>query len=387
MAGRGMVKPDYGGGGIVNLMASIAARFGHRTGHPQLRALPARSLRDHRTVVLIVLDGLGYDYLTTRGRGSFLLGHLRARMTSVFPSTTASCVTTFATGATPSQHGVTGWFTHLPELGTVSKILFAQPRYGGSTFSAAGIDFADLVYASPLFDHLDAASFTITPFSGDFNRVTRGRARPILYRDLDGFIRGIKAALRDRHREKFISAYWPDIDHLCHHHGIDHPRTAAHFRDLDRRLERLIAGARGSGALFLITADHGLIATPRSQCVELKRHPGLAQCLTLPLCGEPRLAYCYVRPDMTARFKRYVRTRLGHCCDLRTRAQLIGQGWYGPGRADPRLTGRIGDFILVMKPGWCIKDFLPNEDEVFLKANHGGVTPREMSVPLIVAGA
>ncbi|MDI6739262.1 MAG: alkaline phosphatase family protein [Candidatus Edwardsbacteria bacterium] len=384
-----MLKPDYKGGSIVNLMAGIAARFGHSTGYRELAALPTELLCNYRNVVLIVLDGLGYEYLINRGEESFLRRQLRAKLTSVFPTTTASCIATFATGVAPNQHGITGWFTHLSELGAVSKILFAEPRFGALKFRKAGIKFKKLLLAGPVFDRLKTKCFVITPQAiarGDFSRAASGRAKVIPYKTLNGFLGGIKKALKTRPATKFISAYWPDIDHLCHHQGIEHAKTARHFRELDRRLERLAAWARGTNTIFLIAADHGLIETPRGQCIELKDHPRLAECLTLPLCGEPRLAYCYVRPDKVAQFKRYVRNRLKKYCDLATREELIRQGFYGKGKPDPRFETRVGDFILIMKPGWCIKDFLPGEERVFLKANHGGLSAAEMYVPLAVVG-
>lgn len=382
-----MLKPDYRGGGIVNLMASIAGRFGCRTGYPELRGLTSASLRRYRTVVLVVLDGLGYEYLVARGEGSFLGRHLRTRMTSGFPTTTSSCVATFATGVAAERHGITGWFTHLPELGVVSTILFAQPRLGGLTFGTSGVDFKDLMLAGPLFDRLRAESIVITerPIAeSDFSKANRGNAKILPYSNLGGFTNRIASAVKSAHGPTFISAYWPEIDHLCHHQGVGHAAVSRHFQEIDRAIERLAARISGNGAMLLVTADHGLIDTPRDRFIDLKGHPALAECLTLPLCGEPRLAYCYVRPDKAAQFKRYVRARLRHCCDLRTRAQLVSQGYYGIGKADPRFEGRIGDFILVMKPGWCIKDFLPNEEPYFLKANHGGVTAAEMYVPLVV---
>jgi len=382
-----ILKPDYRGGGIVNLMASIAGRFGCRTGYAQLRALPAAALRRHRTIVLVVLDGLGYQYLTSRGAGSFLHRHLKACLTSGFPTTTSSCVATFATGAAAERHGITGWFTHLPELGAVSTILFARPRVGGPAFGQVGIDFRDILLTGSLFDRLQAESFVITQRSiahSDFSRANRGNATVLSYSNLGGFTRRIVSAVRSARGETFISAYWPQIDHLCHHRGVGHSAVTRHFRELDQSMERLSARLAGTGAVMLVTADHGLVDTPRSRFIDLADHPLLSECLSLPLCGEPRLAYCYVRPDKAGQFKRYVRGRLRYCCDLRSRAQLVRRGYYGTGKADPRFAGRVGDYILVMKPGWCIKDFLPNEKSFFLKANHGGVTPQEMYVPLIV---
>lgn len=382
-----MLRHDYRGGGIVNLMASIAGRFGCRTGYPQLRALPAAVLRRHRTVVLIVLDGLGYRYLTARGAGSFLRRHLKARLTSGFPTTTSSCVATFATGVAAERHGITGWFTHLPELGTVSTILLARPRVGAPAFGSVGIDFRDILLTGPLFDRLDAESVVITQRSiayGDYSTANHGCAKVLSYAVLGGFIQRIASAVGSARGATFVSAYWPEIDHLCHHRGVGHADVSQHFGELDRAMERLSARLAGTGAVLLITADHGLVDTPPERFIDLADNPQLAECLTLPLCGEPRLAYCYVRPDKVVQFKRYVRNRLRHCCDLRSRGQMVRQGYYGNGKADPRFAGRIGDFILVMKPGWCLKDFLPNEKRFHLKANHGGVTADEMYVPLIV---
>jgi hypothetical protein len=47
------------------------------------------------------------------------------------------------------------------------------------------------------------------------------------------------------------------------------------------------------------------------------------------------------------------------------------------------LLDRIGDYILIMKGNYVIKDRLLGETMHFLKANHGGMSGKEMFVPLI----
>src|SRR4026207_2261843 len=106
------MRPDYAGGGLVNLIASIvAARDGHAL-HPPLKNLQHEALRDARNLVLLVIDGLGDNYLMPRGAGGALARRRRASMTSVFPSTTASAITTSYTGRTPLADGPTRWCTH-----------------------------------------------------------------------------------------------------------------------------------------------------------------------------------------------------------------------------------------------------------------------------------
>ena len=52
---------------------------------------------------------------------------------------------------------------------------------------------------------------------------------------------------------------------------------------------------------------------------------------------------------------------------------------------EKRLYERTGDYVLVMKKSYIIKDFLPNEKTDFQKGNHGGLSEDEMLVPLIIA--
>ena len=64
---------------------------------------------------------------------------------------------------------------------------------------------------------------------------------------------------------------------------------------------------------------------------------------------------------------------------------LIEQGWFGPGEPHPKLKERVGDFTLVMKDNWTVKDWLPGEQRYKQVGVHGGVTEAEMIVPLMVA--
>jgi hypothetical protein len=109
--------PDYGGGSLVNLMSSISTALGGGSPYPPLAALPPASLAGARHLVLLVVDGLGHDFLS--GRDGALRRHLRGPLTSVFPSTTASAIPTFLTGLAPQQHGLTGWNMYFREIGAV----------------------------------------------------------------------------------------------------------------------------------------------------------------------------------------------------------------------------------------------------------------------------
>src|ERR1044071_9525218 len=102
------MKPDYGGAGLVNLMASIVAGRGGPPPHKTLTLLPPEKLLSARNLVLLIIDGLGSGYLQRRGAGGELARRRRGAITSVFPPTTASAITTSYTACSPLEHGLTG---------------------------------------------------------------------------------------------------------------------------------------------------------------------------------------------------------------------------------------------------------------------------------------
>ena len=382
--------PDYTRGSIVNLMGSLLGAFGGPDlDYAPLRELPPEEIRQYRQVVLMVVDGLGDDLLARIGPDSNLLRHRRCRLTSVFPSTTASAITSFLTGTAPRQHGVTGWHMYLRELGAVLAILPGRPRYGGISLSKAGVDVVSLLGHRPLFDLLRVSSVVVTPrpiARSDYNRSHLGRARLADFGDMNEFFRKITQALQGNRRRRFVYAYWSELDHIAHEAGSVSAETERHLNDWDRAFGCFLDEAAGTDTLVLVTADHGFIDIDEDRVIHLSEHPEWEDCLSLPLCGEPRAAYAYVRPQRVRAFEAYVSGHLGEYLHLYRSEDLIQQGWFGAGSTHPRLADRIGDYTLVMKEGYVVRDRLPSEKPFQQRGVHGGVSAAEMWVPLSVIG-
>ena len=184
---------------------------------------------------------------------------------------------------------------------------------------------------------------------------------------------------------KFIHAYTYDLDETAHRYGCAGPEVEMKFREIDAGFSRLLDELAGSDTTVLAVADHGFVDSPAAACIELADHGELAAMLAMPLCGERRVAYCYLRPGSEAAFERYVSTRLSHCTELYRSADLISQGWFGLGTAHARLAERVGDYALVMKDAFTIKDWILGEARYLTVGVHGGVSAAEMYVPLVVA--
>ena len=381
-----MILPNYKDGSIVNLMSSISRSFGVKNKYKPLKLLPPQELKKAKNVVLLVLDGLGYEYLKKK-KNSYLKSVLTGKITSVFLSTTAAAITTFATGVAPQQHACTGWFMYLNEIGLVSTILPFVPRAGGPVLSKLGVNIEQIIGEKNLASRIKAKSYFIIQKylnSSDFTKNASKKSKSLTYNTLDGLFSQIKRAIKSSNQKKYIYSYWPKFDSFAHTFGINSKKTAQHFSELDSKLKKFIETIKNTNTILLISADHGLIDTTKKTRLVLESHPRLKECLTLPLCGDARVAYCYVKPSKTKQFEKYVKSKLGKFCWLRKSSDMLKKNYFGLFKPNPKLLDRIGDYTLIMKENYTLKDRLANEKREINVGDHGGVSKEEMFVPLIV---
>jgi hypothetical protein len=375
--------------GIVNLMSSIMSAYGHESAYyPPLTILPPVMLQEAQNVVLLVIDGLGYDYLTQYGIGSTLQQHLQDQITSVAPPTTATAISTFLTGLAPQQHGLTGWYTYFREIGTVLAVLPFKTRCGGIPLSQSGISAEDLFDHVPVFNHLNVRSYSVSPdwiANSDFNRAHLGCSELVPYQGVAQCFTAISQTARKHNDRKYIYAYWPGLDSLAHEHGVNSDVVRSHFSELDACFAKLLTDLADTDTLIMISADHGFVDVSPENRIQVEMHPELKDCLSVPLCGEQRLAYAYVHAEKRVTFEHYINQYLTDEVGLYHSEELRETNLFGLGKSHPELVSRTGDYTLVMKEGYVIKDQIPGEGPFEMVGYHGGLSSQEMYVPLIVA--
>ena len=375
--------PNYSGGSLVNLVASIVQARGGEPRHPVLAALPAAELSEAENIVLVIIDGLGDHYLARRGAGGELARRRRASITSVFPSTTASAITTSYTGRTPLEHGLTGWFTYFGAAGCVASPLQFRSRGENLPLQQRGFSPGSAFPAPSVFESLPVRSIVVTSreiVDSAYNARHCAGATRLAYETLEEFVSQVEAAVKSGAQRKFIYAYWPHYDVISHRHGSESRQAAAELEKFDHAFGSLIARLSATQSQIVATADHGFIDVAPEESLELPAE--LAAMLRFPLCGERRVAYCYVHSP--AQFMDRARHWLGDRADVRPSRELLREGWFGPGTPHPRIDERVGDVALVMRGRYTVKDWTPGEPRHLHVGNHGGTSEDEMMIPLIV---
>jgi len=385
-----MPRPDYEGGGFLNLMASLAAARGGEPRHPTLAALPPAEIAGARNVVFLIVDGLGDGFLLGRGKGSTLLAARRQSISAVFPPTTATAITTSYTGLSPAEHGLTGWFTYFSRAACVAAPLPFKPRGIEQGLRGRGLAPAQVFRGAPLLDGLATRAIVVSwdaIMDSDYNRHHCGGAERRAYAKLEGLVDGIEAAVKSGPERKFVYAYWWQLDAIEHRYGAASQEAAAHFGLVDAAFQDLCARLAGTDTLIVATADHGFMDSADHEQLLLEDAPGLSGLLRFPLCGEPRVAWCHVQQGREREFAERARDWLGDRAEVRPSRELLDEGWFGPGEAHPEILERIGDVALVMRGRHTVKDRVAGEARHLHIGNHGGTSADEMLIPLIVRTA
>jgi hypothetical protein len=374
------MRPDYDGGSLVNLVASVVASRGGEPLHEPLRNFQFPAVQN---LVLLIIDGLGDNYLARRGNGSELHRRRRTALTSVFPSTTASAITTSYTGRTPREHGLTGWFTYFGEAGCVSATLPFRSRGDMVSLASRGVSAERIFTVPSLFAALPVKSIVVTYrdiIDSQYNSVHCRGAERLAYSNADELVALIEQAVKSSDERKFVYAYWPHYDALSHRFGCESAQAARELETIDAAFGSLLRRLAGTDTVVAATSDHGFIDVPPEASLELPA--ALYPALRFPLCGERRVAYCHVHAP--AEFARRAQDWLQDRADVMPSRRLVDEGWFGPGEPHPRFDERIGDVALVMRDRYTVKDWITGEPRFLHIGNHGGTHEDEMMIPLIV---
>ena len=379
------VRPDYGGGSILNLVASVARHFGLPDEHaPFAAGLPLEGVE---TVVLLVIDGLGDSQLQAALRAGtvphfagLMRGGTLRTATSVFPSTTMAALTTIHTGRAPAEHGYLGLSAWLPEAQQSVNMIFLH-----EVSSKVPLPDTRFLGAVPsLYTRLSERGVDCTvvmPATFEHSVLTRwccAGARYVGY-DFQSAVASLTAGAAAGPGPRYVLAYAPFYDTTCHLYGPSSAQAADELAAADLMLGRLVAALPRTGrTLLLVTADHGHRDLAPEQLVWTATEEALTRLLRAPPAGEERAAYLRVEPGGVEEARRL----LTPFADVLEAQQAWDMGLFGPNPASA-FRERTGDLIVVPRAGLALAGDYGSGPSSELLGLHGGWSEVEMRVPVL----
>jgi hypothetical protein len=356
-----MVRPEYSGPGLSTLVPALL-------GTASADWLPAPA-RDARRVVLLVLDGLGWEALDAhRARLPNLAALAGGPVPTVVPSTTATALTSLTTGLAPAQHGVVGFRIRLDS--GVLNVLSWQGEHRHKPDPHA-------VQRHPPFLRRDVPVVTKSEFrNSGFSEVHLGGARFCGWSAPSSLVEHCRQLTEAG--EPFVYAYYPGIDSVAHAHGLHDGFYEAELVAADRLVGDLLDALSPECAL-VVTADHGQVHLEPDGWLPLGRAGAFIEACS----GDGRFRYLHARRGEAAELVEAARADHGDHAWVLSRAELFEAGWLGSDPS-PATRSRVGDVVLAARADVAFVD-PALEREAHLRSAHGSLTAAEMLVP-VVAG-
>ncbi len=332
-------------------------------------------------VCVILVDGLGSENLRAAGgHAPFLNAALKAgkSINTVFPSTTASAITSFGTGVSPSAHGVLGYSVFERETNTVRNLLTGWDE----NFRPSDIQRLPSVSAQATENNV--LSYTVGPgeySESGFTKLNMDAAQYIPAKSFDERVDVVRTILTQKH-QSLTYLYFPELDSIAHSHGAASLEWLNKLEELDAAI-KLLASSLPKDAGLILTADHGIVDVAKQHQIMLDELdlPGL-----LAVTGDPRNCFLYFEsgssiPDAKAELESAFDGRVL----VATPSELIAHGWLGDDVANEKL---LPDLYLISNGSYaCYHRAFCKPQSLRMVGQHGAISQAELSVPLLRFGS
>jgi hypothetical protein len=368
-APAGPIIPDYAGANVRGIVPALLGPASWTSGLPDW--MPS-SVAGARSVVLLVLDGLGWDQLQDhRDLMPTVASMTGGPIHTVAPTTTATALSSITTGLTPAEHGLVGYRIVLG--GEIMNVL----RWTvGEQAVRRSRPPEDIQPFDPFLGHTVPVVSPAELQNSAFSEAHLRGCRPVGWRAASSI------AVEARHQveagERFVYCYYGGIDKIAHERGFG-PYYEAELRAADVLVADLLA-ALPTGTTLLVTADHGQVHVGDRIVV-----PSAALLANVTMqSGEGRFRWLHTPKGAADDVAAIAHDEVGDVAWVATKQQMLDEQWFGASMA-PEIRSRLGDVALVAREAVSFDD--PADSGPFeLVCRHGSLTSAEVNVPLVGAG-
>jgi len=362
------VIPDYSGANLTGIIPGCL--LGTSGRRPNWFPQP---LQDAERIVLLVIDGLGYEQLQRHAHiAPNLMSLVGGSITTIAPSTTASALTSLVTGASPAEHGIVGYRMDMGDSIMNSLRWWSDTRDLRKVHPPASVQpippFVGMTIPVVSRAELEGSAFTEAHLRG---------SRPCGWRAASSIV--AQCASLISFGEKFVYAYYDGVDKIAHERGF------GAYYDAEIAATDWLVGALlntlPSGTTLAITADHGQVQVD-DNVVHLSDD---IKATLHHQSGEGRFRWLHAKRGQESDLLQIATDLYSDIAWIASRDQVVEEAWLGPargGRIADQVKRRLGDVALVPFTATTFDDPL-DSGPFSLVCRHGSLTADEMFVPFL----
>lgn len=323
-------------------------------------------------LLLILVDGLGYELLLDHMGHTPVLRHVREDIRSihtVVPSTTAAAITAFGTGERPGATNMVGFSVAYGS--GVMNLLAMQGGPAPATWQPIPTFFERLAERQ-----VDSAVISPARFAG--SGLTGAALRGARHVAAESLSERVNAALAQlRAGTPLVYLYWSEIDHAGHCAGVGSEEWIAQLEEFDSGLSSLLRRLPAR-VRTVVTADHGMINVESTSLIDVAHTPILRDGVRI-VAGETRAVHVHAEEGQGARVEERWRETLGERAWILSGPDVSALIGAGDG------ANVIGDLLVLARGrGGVVDSRTQSASAIAMPGIHGSLTSAEMRIPVVV---
>jgi predicted AlkP superfamily pyrophosphatase or phosphodiesterase len=361
-------------------------------------------------VVFFFIDAFGWRFFEKYAEKyevlqAFMKEGVVSKLTSQFPSTTAAHVTCIHTGLNVGQSGVYEWNYYEPLVhDIISPLLFSYSadKYTRDTVKQSGIaptaffpqkTFYQTLQEQGIDSHImQYQAYTPSTYS---DIVFRG-ATVHPYRVLADALHSLTELLTTPHqRPNYHFLYFDRIDATCHNYGPSSKQMDEAvdncFTTMNELFLKEIRHKTGK-TLFMLTADHGQVEVSPYNVYYLNQQMPIinrylktnSRGLVLAPAGSARDMFLHIKDEYVTTALTELKQRLQNRAEVYLTEDLIAQHFFGMEKPSRTFLDRVGNIVILPYKRETVWWYEENKFSMHFQGHHGGLTPEEMEIPLLL---
>ncbi len=381
----GFLLPDFGNSNLSVLK--------------EIRKGSGRHIGRRKKMVFLLVDGLGYETVVKISKHSDAIRKLIDRSSlekgsTIFPSFTPSVIISLNSGMSVSGHGIIG-DVFSKELGTIINP-FSRPWF-------------------PNEEEVEGKAPRIIPnpdLLSDIDKKYR-----MLYLQVDSicrkekdtpFFKKLKVMEHSGNEDLFVHikrevkksdfgflyAYTNMIDHFSHAYSKNSEETERLAMRIFNDIMYVEKDLVDSGYELVLTADHGQIVYRNKDVNTIRWNDKFASFLDMPAFGNGRSLFLRVADKKLKQFEDYFEKNYAEKAVLFDTDEILKSGILGNDKPSDFARFSFGNKVMIARGNNVFRYFSygrewKNPENIIrgeFEGTHGGMSPEEMEVPIMVIG-
>jgi predicted AlkP superfamily pyrophosphatase or phosphodiesterase len=390
-------KPHYKKYSLANIAPTILSHFGKKSKNIINDNPIQTSLDGCESIVLLLIDGLGFNLIKNSLHNELLkqlyFNNVVIPITSTFPSTTSTALSTVNTGMTPQEHGIIGHTMYLRKYGIIANMVNFSPESDRNSIRLAkfGFDPETFLSKNTLYQSLsdmDIETKVLTRWiykKSALSRMLHKGSDVLPYVNSSDMFFNISKLVNKK--TPFVFAYWDALDSASHVYGPFTPAVQSELRNilygLITEFIKNIKSKYQNKVCILITGDHGLVHVNKNGRFFTNSIPKYLDNLNRPPSGDSRTSFVKLDNSNNKNLKTIFR-KYRNQFDIFPSDKFVKEGFYGSKIVNKDISSALGDYTILSRKGNALMHRFKSDFKASLSGYHGGLTDDELFVPLFV---